>query len=460
MRLVFQLITRLLLVVALCVGAAIAWATVDAYRSVDRATAASAQRVSQALEALYWRELLLRGSRSREHLLPVPEWRTLDTMKLISPGVCVQFEPVAAFEKPLCGQDKGIGRTPPAWFAASVHALLGSHAAVAQSISPRTASAGAISAAADPGAAIRIAWEHILDSIGVALLMALAIGLLASLAIAHTLAPARSIVAALRRMADGEYKTSLPRFRSMELAMIGHAVTGLGERLAQATEQRAALTQRLLDIRDDERRTLARELHDEFGQNLTAILAFANTIEAAGAPQENGQEDGNAIAQDARMISQTTLHIMSCLRDTLKRLRHPPTEELGLEASLVSLVETCRSQNAARPLVQLDLQGDLTGVRGAAATTAYRVAQECLTNALRHSAAHEISLRIERRSGEEDKLVICVEDDGGGDAAQIAQSAGFGLTGIRERVAAIGGSLAIARATRGLSVAATIPIAA
>jgi len=399
---------------------------------------------------------LLRSSRSREHLLPVPEWRTLETMKLISPGVCVRFEPVATFEKPLCGQDKGIGSTPPAWFATTVHTLLGNHVAIAQSISPRTTGAGTVSAAADPDAAIRLAWEHILDSIGVALLMAVAIGLLASLAIAHTLAPARSIVTALRRMADGEYKTALPRFRSMELAMIGHAVTGLGERLAQATEQRATLTQRLLDIRDDERRTLARELHDEFGQNLTAILAFANTIEAAGAPQE----DENSIAQDAQMISQTTLHIMACLRDTLKRLRHPPTEELGLEASLVNLVETWRSQNPTRPSVQLDLRGDLTDVRGAAATTAYRVAQECLTNALRHSAAREISLRIERRSGEEDKLVICVEDDGGGDAASVAQSAGFGLIGIRERVAAVGGSLAIARATRGLSVAATIPIAA
>jgi signal transduction histidine kinase len=456
MRLVLQLITRLLVVVALCVGAAIVWATVDAYRSVDRATAASAQRVSQTLEALYWRELLLRGSRNREHLLPVPEWRTLETMKLIAPGVCVRFEPAAALEKPLCGQDKGIGRAPPGWFAATVHALLGTHAAVAQSISPRTTTAGTVSAVADPDAAIRLAWEHILDSIGIALLMALAIGLLASLAIAHTLAPARSIVTALQRMADGAYKTALPRFRSMELAMIGQAVTGLGERLAQATEQRAALTQRLLDIRDDERRTLARELHDEFGQNLTAILAFANTIEAAGAPQEAE----NGIAQDARMISQTALHIMACLRDTLTRLRQPPTEELGLEASLVNLVETWRSQSAAHPSVQLDLQGDLTDVRGAAATTAYRVAQECLTNALRHSAAHEISLRIERRSGEENALVICVEDDGGGDAAQIAQSAGFGLTGIRERVAAIGGSLAIARATHGLSVAATIPIAA
>ena len=91
------------------------------------------------------------------------------------------------------------------------------------------------------------------------------------------------------------------------------------------------------------------------------------------------------------MISQATLRIMACLRDTLKRLRHPPAEELGLEASLVSLVESWRSQNATRPMMQLDLQGDLTDVRGAVATTAYRVAQECLTNSLRHSAAREIS---------------------------------------------------------------------
>jgi signal transduction histidine kinase len=110
--------------------------------------------------------------------------------------------------------------------------------------------------------------------------------------------------------------------------------------------------------------------------------------------------------------------------------------------------------------VQLDLQGDLTDVPGAVATTAYRVAQECLTNSLRHSAAREILLRIERRTGAENALLVCVEDDGGGDAAQIAQSSGFGLSGIRERVAAVGGSLSIADAKRGLSVAATIPIAA
>lgn len=456
MRLVLQLVARLLLIVALCLGAATLWATVDAYRSVDRATAASAQRVAQALQALYWHEFLLRSSRTREQLLPVPEWRTLETMKLISPGVCVEFQPAIAFEKPLCGQSEGLGKTPPRWFASIVPTFLGSHAEVVRPVSPRAASAGTVVATPDAAAAISLAWEYVLNVIDVALLMAAAIAILASLAIAHALAPARAIVTALQRMARGQYRTKLPRFRSMELAMIGNAVSELGGRLEEATEQRAALTRRLIEIRDDERRALARELHDEFGQNLSAILAFANTIETAGAKESRD----SGIAQDARMISQATHHLMASLRDALKRLRNPMPEALGLEASLVNLVDSWRSQSAARPTIQLDVKGDLTDISGPAATAAYRVAQECLTNALRHSSAREISLRIERRAGEDDALLIRVEDDGGGDAERVAQSAGFGLTGIRERVTAAGGSLSILPARGGLSVAATIPLAA
>ncbi|WP_441237089.1 sensor histidine kinase [Bradyrhizobium sp. 930_D9_N1_4] len=461
MRLVLQLVARLLLIVSLCLGAATVWATFDAYRSVDRATAASAQRVAQALQAIYWHEFLLRSSRTREQLLPVPEWRTLETMKLISPGVCVEFQPAIAFEKPLCGQSEGLGKVPPRWFTAIVPIFLGSHAEVVRPVSPRAAAAGTVVATPDAAAAISLAWEYILNVIDVALLMAAAIAILASLAIAHALAPARTIVTALQRMARGHYRTKLPRFRSMELAMIGSAVGELGGRLEEATEQRAALTRRLIEIRDDERRALARELHDEFGQNLSAILAFANTIETASAKEsrDKGSKD-NGIAQDARMISQATHHLMASLRDALKRLRNPLPDELGLEASLVNLVDSWRSQSAARPTIQLDLRGDLTDISGPAATTAYRVAQECLTNALRHGAAREISLRVERRTGDDDALLIRVEDDGGGDAARVAQSAGFGLTGIRERVAAAGGSLSILPANRGLSVAATIPLAA
>ena len=456
MRLVLQLVGRLFVVVILCLGAATVWATIDAHRSVDRATAASAERVSVALEALYWRELLLRSSRMREQLLPVPEWRTIETMGLISPGICVQIEPAGAFERPLCGQSKGIGQVPPRWFAATVQTLLGDHAPVMRPISARAANAGSVSAAADPSAAIALAWQHILDNIHLALLMAVAIALLASLAIAHTLAPAQQIVAALQRMARGQYRTSLPRFRSMDLAMIGQAVGDLGDRLAQSMEERAALTRRLLEIRSDERRALARELHDEFGQNLAAILAFASTIEATSAQEKDNSE----VAQDARMISQATHRIMASLRDTLKRLRHPPAEELGLEACLVDLVDSWRSRNATQPMIQLDLKGDLADVRGVVAATAYRMAQECLTNSLRHSSAREIVLRIERRTGAENALLVHVEDDGGGDAAKVAAVSRLWLDGIRERVAALGGSLSIADANRGVSVAATIPLAA
>ena len=237
MRLVLQLIIRLLAIVMLCLGAATIWTTVDAHRSIDRATAASAERVSRALEGLYWRELMLHSSRTREHLLPVPE--------------CIRFEPAIAFEKPLCGQNKGLGKSPPAWFTATVQMVLGNHQAVTQPLSIRATTAGTVAAFADPEAAIWLAWEHISDIIDVALLMAVAIGLFASLAIAHALAPARSIVAALQRMARGDYRTALPRLRSLELSMIGQAVTDLGERLAQSTEQQAVLTRRLLDIRDE-----------------------------------------------------------------------------------------------------------------------------------------------------------------------------------------------------------------
>jgi signal transduction histidine kinase len=139
----------------------------------------------------------------------------------------------------------------------------------------------------------------------------------------------------------------------MELALIGQAVGDLGERLAQATEERAVLTRRLLEIRNDERRALARDLHDEFGQNLTAILAFASTIEASSAQQQAKSQVGSQVKSDVAGRAndlQSTLRIMACLRDTLTRLRHPPAEEP--EACLVSLVDSWRSQNATQPMIQ------------------------------------------------------------------------------------------------------------
>src|ERR1700709_672912 len=103
----------------------------------------------------------------RQPVLPVHERRHIETIKLISPGICVELEPKGEFETPLCGQSKGIGKPAPLWFAAAVQSFLGSHVAVIKPISVRSTTAGTISAIADPDAAVGLAWEHILDIINV-----------------------------------------------------------------------------------------------------------------------------------------------------------------------------------------------------------------------------------------------------------------------------------------------------
>src|SRR4051812_3406412 len=194
MRLVLQLIARLVLIALLCLAAATAWATFDAYRSVDRATATSAERVAQALEGLYWHQLLLRSSRTREQLLPVPEWRTIETMKLISPGICVQVRPQAAFETPLCGQSKGLGQPPPDWFTRTVGMLLGDHAAVAHPISARTTVAGTVSAVADSDAAIQLPRQRMQGKFCVAPALGPPLGPLGAPAVAPAPPPGPTVV--------------------------------------------------------------------------------------------------------------------------------------------------------------------------------------------------------------------------------------------------------------------------
>ncbi len=166
MRLVLQLIARLLVIVAVCLGAATVWATFDAYRSVDRATSASAKRVSQALRRCTGRNSCCAAAERANICLPVPEWRTTrDHEADFARRLRRVLNRKLAFEKPLCGQSKGLGEPPPAWFATTVQTLLGDHAAVAQPISTRTTTAGTVSATADPDAAIELAWQHIQDNI-------------------------------------------------------------------------------------------------------------------------------------------------------------------------------------------------------------------------------------------------------------------------------------------------------
>jgi signal transduction histidine kinase len=451
MRLLIHLILRLVGVVLLCLACTTGWVLVDAHRTIEADTASSADRVANRLQNLYWRELIWREGVYRDALLPAPDWESIATLKAIAPGICIGFRLARQESRQVCSQTEGIGTTAPAWFVDGYSLLFGPHSTVTRPLSFRLRDAGTIEAHADPAAAVRQAWRQVAVMVTVAAAMALGIGLLAALMIGHALMPARTIVQNLRRLEQGDHHPRLPQFRTAEFSHIARAVNDLASRLAHTTAERLALTKRLFQVQEEERRALARDLHDEFGQCLTATAALAASIEAGAAP------DRPDLVDDARAIARVTRQMMTTLRGALARLRSQDIDELGLQASLVQLVARWNAGTTPTAF-HLDVIGDLAGVPTEAAVNVYRIAQECLTNAARHGKPRHVHLRVEHVVDAADAVALSVEDDGGGDASRISAGSGHGILGIRERIAALGGSLSIAGAARGVRVAAIIPL--
>jgi signal transduction histidine kinase len=190
------------------------------------------------------------------------------------------------------------------------------------------------------------------------------------------------------------------------------------------------LSSQLLTVQEEERRTIARELHDEVGQVLTALkveLAVAqHGVTAAGAAPD--------ALDEARAIADSALHTV---RD-LSHLLHPSLlDDLGLAAALESYAKGFAKRHSIRVDVLHDQMDDRVAPRVEAA--AYRIVQEALTNVVKH--AHATSCRVYLQPLT-NTLLVTIEDDGiGFDPVQVAESRGLGLIGIRERVAQLGGTI-------------------
>ncbi|WP_020179364.1 histidine kinase [Methylopila sp. M107] len=458
MRLLVSLILRVVGVVALCLLCASAWVMVDVNRSIHTELTASAVRVQREAVSLAWREMTFRGAIGPGAEFAFPDWRSSDTLRVISPGYCVSVAWAKGQPNRLCGIRNG-GAEPPSWFVALNEAMFGPIEPVSRTITFYMQTAGHVRAETDEGAAARQAWRQVSVVVSVAAAMAAAIGLLATLVIGHALMPAERIVRALKRLERGDHSVRLPSFRAQEFAHIARAFNQLTERLAETTAERAALTRRLFQVQEEERRALARDLHDEFGQCLTAAAAMSGAVAAAI------ERDHPEVAEEAREIVGITERMMATLRGALARLRPPDLDDVGLERSLDHLVATWNarltgvgSAKGPAPVYRLDIVGSLAAAPAQAALSIYRIVQECLTNATRHGRPSEVRVRIDARSGRP-AVEVTVEDDGGGDPGRLVTSAGHGLLGIRERIAALGGSFSAGPAPRGVRISALIPFA-
>lgn len=451
MHLLTRLILRLCGVVALCLAAAISWIAVDTHRSIDVSVAATAERVGLYLEGLYWKQLLWRGGMAKASILPLPDWQSLATQTIISPGLCVRFTSPNQEGGVLCSQVEAIGEAAPAWFVKAYTAILGQHLPVERPLTVRDRSAGMITVRPQPEAALRLAWQRLSTLLGIALAMAGGIMVLAALMISYSLLPARAIIEGVRRLQHGDLAWRLPKFRTAEFNHIAKAVNQLAENLATTQATRQALMTRLFQVQEDERRAIARDLHDEFGQCLTATLALSAIIQRRA-------RDMKDIANDAAKIADLQKRMMLIMRGTLKRLRSQDIEEIGLEASLRQLISDHYAQERQGTVFRLEFAGHLASLPVHVATDVYRIAQECVTNAIKHGEPSEVHLRLERLGGEEDAIALTVNNDGAGDAKKFEGAAGYGILGIKERLEPYGGSLTLAPTGGGVRVAAIIPL--
>jgi PAS domain S-box-containing protein len=215
---------------------------------------------------------------------------------------------------------------------------------------------------------------------------------------------------------------------------------------AEAT--RARLLERLISAEDDERRRIARELHDETGQSLTALLVGLRAITDMAVPPEV-----RPVAQRLRDIAARTVDDVG----RLARGLHPAVlDDKGLAAAARRYVgDYVRSFGTALDFVAGDL--DSPRLAPLTAATAYRILQETLTNVARHARARKITVELKR---DESALELLVRDDGVGFEVSRAHDAGsgLGLHGMRERVTLLGGSIQIeSRLGQGTVVRARIP---
>lgn len=223
---------------------------------------------------------------------------------------------------------------------------------------------------------------------------------------------------------------------------------------ARELEETRQLTQLIQGHVEEERRSLARELHDELGQYVTAIKTI-------GASIANRTGSAPEVRTSAQTIVSVAARIYDAMHSIISRLRPSALDTLGLTETLQDSIAAWQSRHPELKF-ELDFSGRLDDLGETINITVFRVVQECLTNVVRHAQASNVEIAVKREpaaAGTREMLRLAVCDDGKGTPEQEVPDGHFGLLGMRERVQALNGSLSIESAPeRGFCVNVTLPL--
>lgn len=311
---------------------------------------------------------------------------------------------------------------------------------------------GYISMTNAPGDEISEVWEDIESLFGISVFTTLLSALVMAALVNRALRPLGRVRDALGRLRDGELSTRIGKSHSADLIPIFSGFDRLSEALEEAESDRARLNRRIVELGDAERRSIAMELHDEFGPCL-----FGLKVKAGAILQSADKFKDETLKRDAETIQSIVSQIQASNSRLLTTLRPMTIGQLPLLDALGDLFSAFRKTHP-RIDWKVELPNHLEDTSEIFDLTVYRFFQEGSTNALRHGEPSVVKATLVREQTRAGPVLRCVvEDDGVGMASGINE--GRGLTSMRDRIDAVGGKLEIAPSeAAGFKLVATIPI--
>lgn len=310
----------------------------------------------------------------------------------------------------------------PGWF----QALLEIPPDVRQDGSPRLAGR-LLLVQTDPHNEISETWQQLRDSESILLLFSLLVLGLLHLVIARLASPLKTLSAGFDALGGGDYDVRVALSRPREISYLAQAFNRMAERLGGLEAANRRMAGQMLAIQEEERSDLARDLHDEMGPFLFAVRVDAQAIAVLG-------KESPAIAEHARAITDAVSHIQAQVRLILKQLR--PGIAVGLDQAIANLAAFWQRHHQSIAIT-LDVKAASESYGHDIDAAVFRLVQEGLTNAARHSGASRVWVTV---TADRSLVRVLLEDDGVGFGAQ-KQEDGLGLAGMRERLAPLSGKL-------------------
>jgi two-component system sensor histidine kinase UhpB len=366
--------------------------------------------------------------------------------------MCLRYSTLDASDSDWGCSPSSVGSGVPHWIARALSALGAGHISLQREISVFGLRVGTLRVESDDASLLRHQWRSVRELLGLAAVMLLVLDLLAFWVIGRAFRPTAAIVAAVEQLGEGANDVRLPPLRPREFTSIVNGINRLAKRLADSYAARAELTARLIRVQEDERRELAHELHEEFGQCVSALSAVSASL-------RHSVGEGDVLTEADVMPLETGVEqMLSSLRAMLQRMSLPPLEQQGLRSGLADLVAAWQIRLHGSPRVVIDADPSADQMPNHEHTLCvYRVVQECLSNIARHAPTSQTACVYVHQ--EPQWLQVRVSNDlVGVREERAAPGTGMGLKLLGERVRSLHGVFSVETSAAQFAVQANLPM--